>query len=264
MSTAVTLALVGAIVLLVLVEFRDAEFARGWYQNRARLQRNLWYLAASLLVMPLLPVMNRQIRSLAPGLADWGDLGAPEIVTCFLVAELLGWLMHYVKHRNSFLWGFHFQHHREEQFNLWLTAHTHALEVAFSAALIALVLRLLGFSETATTAYLIFYSFVKVYQHSALRYRLGPLDYLIVGPAYHRLHHQVGSRCNYGVSLTVFDIIFRTVLWPEGRPAGREPRYGTGAGDLPFGFWEEMAFFLRGGTAPPDPSSRSLAKKSQP
>jgi sterol desaturase/sphingolipid hydroxylase (fatty acid hydroxylase superfamily) len=250
MRGVVMLALVAAIVLLVALEFRDGQFARSWYQDRARLRRNLWYLAASLLVMPLLPVMNGQVRRYAPGLLDWGGPGALEVVCCFLVAELLGWLLHYVKHRNRFLWGFHFQHHREEQFNVWLTAHTHALEVAVSAALIALATCLLGFSEPAIEAYLVFYSFAKVYQHSAVRYRLGPLDSLVVGPAYHRLHHHAGSRCNYGVSLTVFDVLFGTARWPAARPDAGEARYGiSGADGLPFGFWKEMGYFLKRGAA---------------
>jgi sterol desaturase/sphingolipid hydroxylase (fatty acid hydroxylase superfamily) len=261
MASLVTPALVGAVALLVLAEFRDAGFARSWYQDRARLRRNLWYLAASLLVMPLLPALNGEVRRFAPRLLDWGGLGIPEAAGCFLVAELLGWLLHYVKHRNRFLWGFHFQHHREEQFNLWLTAHTHALEVAASAALIALATRLLGFSEPAVVAYLAFYSLAKVYQHSALRYTLGPLDYLVVGPAYHRFHHHAGSRWNYGVSLTVFDVLFGTARWPGPGPPGREPRYGTGGdGGLPFGFWEEMGYFLRRGHAPAPPRSAPPAR----
>lgn len=263
MSVTATLSLLGAILLLVLLEFRDPQFARSWYQGRPRLQRNLWYLLANVLVMPLLPVINGEIRRLVPPLLDCEGAGTIEIGACFLVAELLGWLLHYVKHRNDFLWSFHFQHHREEQFNVWLTAHTHALEVVLSAAVIALVLRLLGFSAVATNAYLIFYSFIKVYQHSALRYGLGPLDCFIVGPAYHRIHHQIGSRSNYGVSLTVFDILFRTVRWPAVSQASREQLYGTG-GELPFGFWQEMAFFLRRRARPDGGVNRLPTKERSP
>ena len=244
MSVIATTILIGTILLLVLLEFRDRQFAESWYHGRARLLRNLGYLAATVVVMPLLPVINEEIRQLVPLLLNWGAPGAIEFVGCFLLAELLGWLLHYVKHENNFLWAFHFQHHREEHFNVWMTAHTHALEVVVSAAVIAIFMRLLGFSVIASNAYLVFYSFVKVYQHSALRYRLGPLDYLIVGPAYHRLHHEVASHCNYAVSLTVFDILFRTARWPTESKASEPPRYGTDD-ELPFGFWQEMLFFLR-------------------
>jgi sterol desaturase/sphingolipid hydroxylase (fatty acid hydroxylase superfamily) len=246
MSAAVTPALVGAIGVLVLLEFRNPEFARSWRQDRTRLRRNLWYLGATLLIMPLLPALNREVRRFTHGPMDWECFGILEVPACFLVAELLGWLLHYVKHGNRFLWGFHFQHHRDEKFNLWLTVHTHALEVAVSATLIAWAMGVLGFSELATSTYLIFYSFVKVYQHSATSYSVGLLDYLVVGPAYHRLHHHVGSRWNYGVGLTVFDVLFGTARWPERQSSGPERPYGTGsAAELPFGFWKEMGYFLR-------------------
>jgi sterol desaturase/sphingolipid hydroxylase (fatty acid hydroxylase superfamily) len=265
MSAAVTLALVGAIVLLVLLEFRNPAFARSWYQDSQRLRRNLWYLAATLLIMPSLPFLNGQVRRFTQGLVDWESLGLLEIPACFLVAELLGWLLHYVKHWNRFLWGFHFQHHREEHFNLWLTVHTHALEVAVSATLVAWATSLLGFSELATSTYLIFYSFIKVYQHSATGYSLGPLDYLVVGPAYHRLHHHVGSRCNYAVALTVFDILFGTVRWPEAGPAAREAPCGIDRADaFPFSFWKEMGYFLRRRAVPAEASNRFPAQESQP
>lgn len=246
MSVLVLLALVGAILLLIVLEFRDATFARSWYQDRPRLRRNLCYAAASVVVMALLPGLNGHLRTLTPRLVDWGDLWFLEGVSCFLTAELLGWLLHYVKHRNRFLWGFHFQHHREEQFNLWLTAHTHALEVATSASFIAVTTCLLGFSGRVIEIYLVVYSFAKVYQHSALRYTLGPLDYLIAGPAYHRLHHHAGSRCNYAIALTVFDVLFGTARWPAPREDTDETRYGIhGVDDLPFGFWAEMTHFFK-------------------
>ncbi len=246
MSALVLPALVGALLLLIVLEFRDGTFARSWYQDRPRLRRNLSYAAASVVVMALLPRVNGYVRSLTPRLMDWGELWLLEGVCCFLTAELLGWLLHHVKHYNRFLWSFHFQHHREEQFNLWLTAHTHALEVATSATFIAVTTCLLGFSGPVIESYLVVYSFAKVYQHSAFRYTLGPLDYLIVGPAYHRLHHHAGSRCNYAIALTVFDVLFGTARWPAAQPDAGEIRYGVpGSAGLPFGFWAEMTHFLK-------------------
>lgn len=87
-----------------------------------------------------------------PPLVDWRGAWLLEGICCFLAAELL------VKHHNSFLWSFHFQHHREEHFNLWLTAHSHALEVATSATVIAIITGLLGFSNRVIELYLVIYS----------------------------------------------------------------------------------------------------------
>jgi sterol desaturase/sphingolipid hydroxylase (fatty acid hydroxylase superfamily) len=238
------LVLVVLILLVILLEFRDRQFRHSWFRSGVRLRRNLGFLAASLIVMPFLPILDEWVRRHTASLFHWQTPGVIETLACFLVAELLGWFLHYIKHRSRFLWSFHFQHHREEQYNIWLAAHTHAVEVVVSAGLIAAVTCLLGFSKPAITIYLLFYSFAKVYQHSAHDYTLGPLDWIVINPRYHRLHHEVNNPCNYGIALTVFDVVFGTARWPAPQP--EPPQFGIAPeADLPFNFWEEMVYFLR-------------------
>ena len=240
------LILPGSILLLVILEFRDDQFRKSWFQDRVRFRRNSSFLAASLLVMLLLPGINEHVSRHTVRLSDWGRFSLPEGGSCFLVAELLGWLLHYIKHHSQFLWYFHFQHHRENQYNVWLPTHTHAFEVAASATLIAITTRLLGFSAPAIETYLVFYSFAKVYQHSAHHYRLGLLDLLVISPDYHRFHHRRDSRCNYGISLTLFDVLFRTAKWPSSERQDGELGFGLSAeGSYPFGFWDEMTYFVK-------------------
>jgi hypothetical protein len=77
-----------------MLEFRDAQFRQSWFQDRARLHRNLSFLAASLLVMLPLPGMNAYVSRHTVRLFDWSRLSLLEGVSCFLVAELLGWFLH--------------------------------------------------------------------------------------------------------------------------------------------------------------------------
>jgi sterol desaturase/sphingolipid hydroxylase (fatty acid hydroxylase superfamily) len=235
------------IIVLVLLaalfayEFRNRDFLQSWFRNKTRLRRNLSFAAASMLVMVLLKAANTLLQGVfAP---QWLRLWFPvEGLLCFLIAEFLGWLLHFVKHKNSFLWNFHFQHHRETQYNLWLTAHTHGLEVLVAGIITAAALLLLGFSVMAIEFYLAFYALMKFFQHSAHSYSLGILDKVFITPAYHRLHHEVNSRCNYGITLTLFDLVFRTAKWPVASPSvlklGTSPDSG-----LPYGFWKEMIYF---------------------
>jgi sterol desaturase/sphingolipid hydroxylase (fatty acid hydroxylase superfamily) len=238
------LAVVVLLAALFLLEFCDRDFVQSWYRNRKRLMRNLGFAIASLFVMLLLKKTHGLVRHFsADGLIGW-DVWFPfELAACFIVSEFLGWLLHFVKHSNSFLWKFHFQHHRESRYNLWLTSHTHGLEVLVSGVLMALALCLLGFSVMAIEMYLAFYSLMKVFQHSARPYSLGACGRLFITPQYHRLHHEVNSRWNYGVTLTIFDLIFQTAKWPS----SDKPRLTLGVSpdqELPYGFWNEMLFFL--------------------
>ena len=222
-----------AILLLCLAE--AGSLVRGL--KGKRLGRNLGFGTAALGVGVVLRHLHEWMAGLA--VLHWGNRWL-ESLACVLVAELFGWTCHYLKHVHPWLWKFHFQHHREEEYNLWLTTHTHALEVLFSGTVMAALLAVCGFSNQVVGVYLLYYSLVKFFQHSSRDYRLGPLGYLIITPAYHRWHHEIESRCNYGVTLTLFDVLFGTVRWPD---HVTPERYGV-KGELPYGFWAEHLWFL--------------------
>lgn len=234
-----------ALVALFLLEFRDPQFRRSWHRDGRRMRRNLAFGAAAVAVLVMLRWINRTVEDISIlRLLDVPDVPEVEIPLCFLVAELAGWFLHWVKHENRFLWGFHFQHHRESQYNLWLTTHTHALEVLVSGVITSVFLSLWGFSVLAIELYLLWYGFMKAFQHSAIAYSVGVLGRVVITPAYHRLHHEVGSRSNYGITLTLFDVLFRTARWPA-VSAATAARYGLDADEaMPFGFWKEMLYPL--------------------
>jgi sterol desaturase/sphingolipid hydroxylase (fatty acid hydroxylase superfamily) len=239
---ALEIALIGALTLLVVLELRSVRFRRG-FAGGDRLRRNLAYLIASAIVLATVRIVNDFIQHHELALVRWtGHLGL-QFLCCLLLAELVGWFQHWIKHVNGFLWNFHFQHHREEEYDVWLSMHTHALDVLVSGVLLAVLLGLAGFAPIVIEAYIVLYSFVKVFQHSTHLYPLGPLDYVIAGPAYHRVHHEVGSRHNYAVTITLFDVLFGTVRWPS-RDAAPAPVGVSPEDRLPYGFWDEMRHFI--------------------
>lgn len=248
-----------AIALLIGLELLVPSFREGLFGGpRDRRLRNWAFLAAAIVSALLVRRIGEGLRA---ELTPWFHFPSHPLlnfVGCFLVAELLGWTLHYVKHRHAWLWRFHVQHHREPAYDLWLVTHTHALEVVFSGAVMAVVLVGMGFSPTSLELYFVCYTLLKSYQHSGHRWSMGPLDRWFVSPAYHRLHHAVGAQVNFGISLTLFDRLFRTVRWPV---PGEVLAYGEPA--EPYGFWAEMTYFLEPVTpeAPsplPPPRNQSL------
>ncbi len=240
-----TLALSGLVVLL-LGELRSSSFRRACTGEGfpARAQRNWSFFAAALMVAVLLKQIEVFLRGNISPLLEWSDWVLPNVVGCFLVAELSGWLLHFVKHKSAYLWRFHFQHHQETDYNIWLVTHTHGLEVLISGTLSGALLIALGFSSLSVQVYFLFYSLANTYQHSCHNYSLGWLDKLIVGPAYHRYHHAVGSQVNFGNTLTIWDLVFKTARFPKDERLPTVP-IGIEAGDEPYGFVEEMAYFLK-------------------
>jgi sterol desaturase/sphingolipid hydroxylase (fatty acid hydroxylase superfamily) len=233
------------LLLLVLLElWKNPEFREDSFRDSSRRGRNWTYLAASLGTMLCFGPTIRWFDLELPKLLDWSTVPfSLELIGVFFLAELFNWGVHFLKHRSDFFWRLHFQHHADSHFGLWLSAHTHAFEVLVSGTLMAAAIVSLGFSLEAAEIYLAFYSVTTVYQHSSALRTLGPLDWLIVSPDYHRIHHEVGAQTNYAGRLTLFDVIFRTATWPrKDRKAGP---LGIGEASLePWGFSREFTWFL--------------------
>jgi sterol desaturase/sphingolipid hydroxylase (fatty acid hydroxylase superfamily) len=234
--------LIGGLAILIGLELRSPEFRAGAFQWNARSIRNWSFFVGAIFSAWIMRMISEQLGAHVKPLFVWDDYPIANAVVCFLVADLFGWILHRVKHENSWLWRFHMPHHRESQFNMWMVTHTHALEVIVAGTLMSTVLILLGFSPTSLSLYFLFYGLANTYQHSAFDYTLGPLDKLIITPAYHRLHHAIGMHTNFGDTLTIWDIAFRSVTWPESH---RAPKVEIGVDyDAPYGFAAEMMYFL--------------------
>lgn len=250
-----------ATVAFVLLELRDPQFRDAWGSDLRRLRRNLSFLAANLVTMAILQLCTRTLERMVPRLWDWGGAHAPlwlagaEVVACLIVAELINWVSHWLKHRHPWLWRFHLQHHVETRYNVSLTVHTHGLEVVVTGCAMATVLMLCGFSRFAVDAFALVYYVTNLYKHTSAPLSLGGLDRFVVSPHYHRLHHAVGHDGNFGSVLTLFDVVFGTARYPAPGDfeAVRALPLGVATPE-PFGFWDEMrAPFVSVPSAHPDP-----------
>jgi sterol desaturase/sphingolipid hydroxylase (fatty acid hydroxylase superfamily) len=232
---------IAGISLLLFVEARSEVFRRIWSDER-RMRRNLAFLATSSSVGLILHFSVAGLSKVLPRLA-WEAPVWLQLIAVFALAELFNWVLHWAKHKNAFLWRLHCQHHRDDQYTVWLTTHTYAPEVLVSGTIMGSALILCGFGSLALDSYLLFYSLVNLYQHSAHPYSLGPLDRFIINPAYHR-HHHGGDQVNFGSTLTLWDWVFGTVAWPKDRHVAINPPPVEQSAE-PFGFVAEMLYPLR-------------------
>lgn len=238
------------LVLFVALDLRDGGFRASWSTDRARLKRNLAFLVSNLVTIVVLNAVTRALAPVLPRVLSWESAHVVDVVVevgaCILVAELVNWLSHWAKHKHAWLWRFHLQHHVETRYSVNLTLHTHGVEVVVTGALMSSLLCILGFSRFAVDAFTVAYFCANLYKHCSARMSLGPLDALVVGPAYHRLHHARaadlgGWHGNYGSVLTVFDVLFGTARFPEKHELDEVYARTPGVdGDEPFGFVEEM------------------------
>ena len=231
--------------LLLVLELRCEQFRDSTFGDRRRVARNWSYLVAALVAISAVRGISGVWDAVLPRALVWSTPVWVEVVACALFGEFLNWVAHYAKHHHGTLWRFHFQHHLETRYNVWLVSHTHPLEVLLVGSLMGALMTLVGFSPLATQSYLLFYSLANTYQHSSHDYSLGPLDWLIVSPAYHRRHHAVGLNCNFGSTLTFWDVVFGTASYPASSKADPNLVYGIHDNGEPFGFEEELVWFLQ-------------------
>lgn len=201
-------------------------------------------LPAMLLAAPLALVAALS-RKLLPG--AWLELLAatPFVVKLFIslfLSELCSYWGHRLSHKWPILWQFHARHHQPEQVT-WLTnSHNHPVDILWARVTALFPVYALGFAEPTAgrdnlipILLLFFAAFWSFFIHANIRWRLGPLEHLLVTPAFHHWHHTNDEwrDHNYATLLPVMDRIFGTHHLPDHFP----PNYGI---DRP----EEMAPLL--------------------
>lgn len=206
-----------AVVVFVGVDVTAPRFRAAFTTDRTLRLRNLGYVGGNVASMGTLAMANAWLSRHVGGVVDWSGAGVVvEVVACVVVAEGINWFSHWIKHAQPWLWNFHIQHHVGRHYDTTLTLHTHPVDVVVSGAAMSAVLLTLGFGKFAVDVFVLLYFVSNLYKHCHRVWSLGPLDWLFVSPAYHRIHHHPTARGNYGSVLTLFDVVFRTAVWPSG------------------------------------------------
>lgn len=242
-------------VVFVGLDLRSASFRAGFTTDVARRNRNLGYIVGNVVSMSALNAVNLWLMDQITPLWSWQSLPrVVEVTACVLIAEGINWCSHWVKHQQRWLWTFHVQHHVGRRYDTTLTLHTHGVDVVLTGAVMSAVLLWSGFTKLSVDVFLLLYFATNLYKHGHSRLSLGRvLDKIIVGPAYHRVHHSTVERGNYGSVLTLFDVVFCTAIWPSATVF--EDEVGVDRQDEA-GFATEMLLPLRSlrGVAPAAPA----------
>ena len=170
---------------------------------------------------------------------------AMQLPLALAVADLGGWLAHRCFHAFPALWRFHAVHHSSEALDWLAGSRLHVVDILCTRAAAFCPLLLLGFSRGALTGYLVWVAVQPTWIHANLRWRFGPLRWLVVTPQYHHWHHAADPEArdrNFAVHLPLFDWLFGTLHLPGERwPA----RYGIDGDPVPEGWLAQLLWPLR-------------------
>ena len=249
--------LLGALAIALLgaafgkVSLRSELFTRAlWWHPSARADYGLYVVRAlisALLVAPLLVsstvVAVKVVLFLARTLGEpppwtWGALATTVSYTAllFVASDGTRFVLHKAMHEVPFLWRFHQVHHSAEVMTPVTLYRTHPVEgllVALRSVLVTGVVggafawltrgqaapaEVLGVNAVAFALNL----FGSNLRHSHVWISFGPLEWLVMSPAQHQLHHGLesgGLKVNYGSFLSVWDAAGGSLRRAKVRPS---------------------------------------------
>jgi len=149
------------------------------------------------------------------------------VLVAFIVQDFSGYWIHRLNHRVNLFWNRHIIHHSSEEFNLACALRQSISSTfEFSAALM-LPAALLGVPWEIFAILGPLHLFMQFWYHTRLIDKMGILEYILITPSHHRVHHAINPEYldrNYGQIFIVWDKVFNT-FQPELKSI--EPVYGT-------------------------------------
>jgi alkylglycerol monooxygenase len=163
-------------------------------------------------------------------------------VLLFLATDLLWYWYHRFGHQVNMFWAAHIVHHQSDDFN-YTTAARITIFQAIARGLFWSILPVIGFKPEMITVFLLVHGTYPFFTHTQLIGKLGWLEYIIVTPSHHRVHHSSNPEYldkNYGDMLIIWDKLFGTFAKEE-----TEPKYGlTKSLDSHSFLWQHFHYVL--------------------
>jgi sterol desaturase/sphingolipid hydroxylase (fatty acid hydroxylase superfamily) len=134
-------------------------------------------------------------------------------VIAFLALDFAGYWVHRLAHTVNFFWNNHIVHHSSEEFNL-ACALRQSISVYFRIyAFLLIPAALLGVPQQVIAVVAPLHLFAQFWYHTQHIHKMGWLEYIIVTPAHHRVHHAINPEYldkNYGQIFIFWDRMFGT------------------------------------------------------
>ncbi|MEM7087127.1 MAG: sterol desaturase family protein [Bacteroidota bacterium] len=174
-----------------------------------------------------------------------------QLFVFFIVLDFVQWVTHILLHKLPFLWKFHKVHHSVKEMGFAAHLRYHWMENVLYKPLKTFGVMILGGFEPEQ-AYVVHFLAIAIghFNHANIKITWGPLKYIFNNPVMHLYHHSYTLPegrygVNFGISLSLWDYIFRTNYIPE--DSGTIPLGFPGDENFPKGFMGQTTYgFKRG------------------
>ena len=223
----------------------------GYYVLNSLAVHSLLIVPMAMVAWGLHAVVPAALRELASGL-PYGE----RLPVAIVVGEFGCYWAHRWQHEVPFLWRFHAVHHSAEQIDWLVSSRAHPLDIVFNRLCGFVPLYVFGLAEPirniadpVVVAVVLVSTLWGYFVHANLRWRFGPLEWLVATPAFHHWHHTNDEHVNrnYSTMLPWMDRLFGTYFMPNRQwPA----RYGIDD-KLPDAIGGQLLYPLRPRKEPP-------------
>ncbi len=134
-------------------------------------------------------------------------------VVAFVAKDFGSYWIHRFEHEINVLWNRHVVHHSSEEFNLACALRQSISEVFSFTAIFMLPAALLGVPTKVIAVVLPIQLFAQFWYHTRTIDRMGWLEYFLVTPSHHRVHHAINPLYvdkNYSQIFIIWDKLFGT------------------------------------------------------
>lgn len=134
-------------------------------------------------------------------------------VIAFIAKDFAGYWIHCMEHTINVFWNRHIIHHSSEEFNLACALRQSVSEIFSFVGLFLLPAALIGVPVEVIAIIAPIQLFAQFWYHTRLIDKMGFLEYIIVTPSHHRVHHAINAEYidkNYGQIFIIWDKLFGT------------------------------------------------------
>ncbi|SEJ30705.1 Sterol desaturase/sphingolipid hydroxylase, fatty acid hydroxylase superfamily [Dyadobacter sp. SG02] len=155
---------------------------------------------------------NYGLFEIRPSLLVW--------IALILATDFVWYWYHRMGHKINLFWGFHVVHHTSEEFNYTAGTRITIFQAVVRTAFWS-VLPLIGFPAPMITTMLIVHGLYPFFTHTQVIGKLGILEYILVTPSHHRVHHASNEAYldkNFGDMFIIWDKLFGTFAEEKEQP----------------------------------------------
>tara|TARA_R110002073_G_scaffold14554_1_gene59272 strand:+ start:40830 stop:41705 length:876 start_codon:yes stop_codon:yes gene_type:complete len=212
------------------------EIAFPWRKEQSAIRKDFWldgfymffnFFVFSIVISGFYSMMNVLFESsgaTAQSLAIVNLSSLPmwaQLLIFFIVLDFVQWLTHVLLHKYPFLWKFHKVHHSVKEMGFAAHLRYHWMENVLYKPLKTFGLMILGGLEPQQ-AYIVHFIAISIghLNHANIKITWGVFKYLFNNPVMHLYHHayhlpEGKNGVNFGISLSLWDYIFKTNYIPE-------------------------------------------------